>query len=98
MVEYPMPTRPCRGTPERNATQIATSPGASPLRSSARMATLRERDLVSATWLEAVTTSANRVIARSDDRSQAVSGEPCGLPVAVRDAGWRRDGAWRGSG
>src|SRR5947209_4764381 len=56
-----MPTRPCRGTPERKPTTIGTS-SASRLRSrSARIAILRERELVSATSREASTTSANRV-------------------------------------
>src|SRR5215210_1052112 len=56
-----MPTRPCRGTPARKPTATATSLASSRPRSSARMATFWERELV---WLrsrEAVTTSASRV-------------------------------------
>src|SRR5918996_5376744 len=59
-----MPTRPCRGTPVRKPTAIPTSPGSSRASSAARIATFLERELVSVTSREAVTTSASRVIAR----------------------------------
>src|SRR5437764_12788967 len=66
-----MPTRPCRGTPERKATATGTSGGSSSLNSSARTAILRDRELVLETSFEAVTTAANRVMLSSAIRRSA---------------------------
>src|SRR5712671_2823636 len=48
--------------PERKPTAIGTSPAPSRLNSSARIATLRERELVPATSVEAATTSRSCVM------------------------------------
>src|SRR5215211_9225326 len=61
-----MPTRPCRGTPERSAAATGTSAASTLRRSSARIVIFSERELVSATRSEAETSSASRVIASED--------------------------------
>src|ERR1051325_5056638 len=57
-----MPTRPWGGAPERKPVTTATSSASSRPSSSARTATFRERDAVSATCVETETTSARSVI------------------------------------
>src|SRR5438132_5310274 len=63
--------RPCRGTPESRPTEIGTSPASRLLKSSAMIATLRERELVAATSFEAVTRSASKVIRQPLGRALA---------------------------
>src|SRR5919197_4476387 len=71
-----MPMRPCRGTPDRKPVTIATSPGSSAVKSSARMAIFCERELVSASRLDAATTSASGVMTMSFQERAGLSGSP----------------------
>src|SRR5690349_16000057 len=78
MLAWPIPMRPWRGTPDRNAVTIGTSSGSSRASRPARIATLAEREPVPATSRDAPTTSASRVTQVGIAKE---SGEPRGSPL-----------------
>src|SRR6266567_8637592 len=88
-----MPTRPWRGMPDRNPTHAATSDGSSVLKSSARIATLRDRALVADTLRDALTTSSNKALLRQRvDAPGVAGGDHGGDPTALSAANPERAG------
>src|SRR5918999_4027803 len=94
MVEYPTPTRPWRGIPERKPTAIGISFASSCASNAARSATFRVRALEAATSFEAATRLVRSVTALHDRKDGCEHGHRFPMRTPARMMRTARDGRW----